>query len=94
MTFAAAYAQAKELGRKIRMGTTGAFFNPDSVTTLSPAQAISNEWEVSNETSIAITPTMLAARWDAAVQAGGFRSVKPAAASDLFKELSRSVFGG
>ena len=94
MFYAEAYTQAKAGGRKIRQGTTGAFVDPDSIVTLTAAQAVANNWEVSNEVAITLTPTVLAERWNAAVANGGFRSVKAAADSDLFKELSRSLFRG
>lgn len=93
MFYAEAYTQAKASGRKIRFGNNGTFVDPDSITSLPHAQAVSDQWEVSNEVAVTITPTVFAQRWEAARVNGGFRSVKAAADSDLFKELSRSLFG-
>lgn len=93
MYFPQAYEEAKRLGREIKQDIPGAEFqDPDVYTSLGTKQATANNWVVSDEKSITVTPASLAKAWDDAIASGGFRSVKPAAGSDLFKQVARHVF--
>lgn len=87
-----AYNQAKTGGRKIKQGTTGTFADPDSFTNITREQALANNWEVSNEIAVTITPTKFKEAWNDVRRE--FTTVKDADSSELFKKLSARLLRG
>lgn len=93
MYFGQAYEQATRLGREIKQDIAGQEFqDPNVFTSLSRAQATAENWVVSDEKAVTVTPAVLAKAWNDAVAAGGFGKVKSAEGSDLFKLMQRNLF--